>query len=60
MNRELTGIEEAKYLAHTLLGFLRPRTFPVTENLIPDGSVTMKKQPSSTRRMVKNPGTASY
>lgn len=53
MNQELTGIEEAKYLAHMLLGFFIPRTFPVTENLIPDGSVTVKRWDLLTKTMVR-------
>src|SRR4051812_6362022 len=37
---ELTGRTFPKYFSHVLLGSLTLRTFPVTENLTPDGSVT--------------------
>lgn len=35
-----TGIEP-KYFAQVLLGLATPRTFPVTENLMPEGFMTV-------------------
>lgn len=37
----LTGSAEAKYFSQVLLGLTRFNTFPLTENLMPDGSVTV-------------------
>ena len=38
----LTGSTEEKYFAQVLLGLANFRTFPVTENLTPEGSVTIQ------------------
>ena len=37
----LTGSTEVKYFPHVLLGLANFRIFPVTENLMPEGSVTV-------------------
>ena len=37
----LTGSADAKYFSQVLLGLTEFKTFPVTENLMPDGSVTV-------------------
>ena len=39
----LTGSVEVKYFPQVLLGLAKFRTFPVTENRMPEGSVTIKK-----------------
>ena len=39
----LTGSVEVKYFAQVLLGLANFRTFPVTENLMAEGSVTILK-----------------
>lgn len=40
---DLTGSTEVKYFPKVLLGFFKSKTFPMTENLMPDGSVTVNK-----------------
>lgn len=37
----LTGSAEEKYFPQVLLGLFKFKTFPVTENLTPEGSVTV-------------------
>ena len=37
----LTGSTEVKYFPQVLLGLAKFRIFPVTENLMPEGSVTV-------------------
>ena len=39
----LTGSVEEKYFPQVFLGLGNFKTFPVTENLIPEGSVTNQK-----------------
>ena len=39
--RYLTGSAEVKYFPQVLLGLGKFRIFPVTENLMPEGSVTV-------------------
>ena len=38
----LTGSVEVKYFPQVLLGLAKLKTFPVTENLTPSGSVTIQ------------------
>ena len=43
--RFLTGRAEVKYFPQVLLGLVKFRIFPVTENLMPEGSVTVVDVP---------------
>ena len=40
---DLTGSTEVKYFPKVLLGLFKSKTFPMTENLMPDGSVTVNE-----------------